>query len=71
LLYVVKLLGNQRDFDFPLIPAAIVGAVIYIGMCLILSGIAKLAEHWVNRSPKVIEAKKQLSTAGGADLPKP
>jgi hypothetical protein len=32
-------------------------------MCLILSGIAKLAEHWVNRSPKVIEAKKTIAQA--------
>ncbi|WP_291279616.1 amino acid ABC transporter permease [Galactobacter sp.] len=71
LLAVVKLLGNQSRFDFPLIPAAIVGAVIYIGMCLILSGIAKYAEYRINRSPSVAKAKAKLDTAGGAALPKP
>jgi glutamate transport system permease protein len=65
LLYVIKLIGNQREFDFPLIPAAIVGAVMYIGVCLILSGVAKYAEYRVNRSPKVIEAKKAVVTETG------
>lgn len=60
LLYAVKLIGNQSRFDFPLIPAAVVGAVIYIGMCLILSGIAKYAEHRINKSPKVVKAKEMI-----------
>lgn len=53
LLYYVKYLGSQVDFGSPLIPAAIVGALIYVGMCLILSGIAKLVEHRINKSPKI------------------
>ena len=69
LLYYVKYLGSQVDFDSPIIPAAIVGAVIYIGMCLILSGIAKFAEHRINRSPKVAKAKKTLEEETEGVLP--
>lgn len=64
LLYAVKLLGNQSRFDFPLIPAAITGAVIYIGMCLLLSGVARYAEYRINKSPKVIKAKETLAGNG-------
>lgn len=64
LLYAVKLIGGQRDFDNPLIPAALVGAVIYIGICLVLSGIAKFAEYRINRSPKVAKAKAVVVNPG-------
>lgn len=60
LLYAIKLIGNQSRFDFPLIPAAIFGAVLYIGLCLLLSGAAKYAEHRINRAPKTIEARKKI-----------
>lgn len=62
LLYYVKYLGSQVDFGSPTIPAAMVGAVIYIGMCLILSGIARLVEHRINKSPKIA---KPAATADG------
>ncbi|MGO2632439.1 MAG: amino acid ABC transporter permease [Galactobacter sp.] len=71
LLAVVKLLGNQSRFDFPLIPAAIVGAAIYIGMCLFLSGLAKYAEYRINRSPKIAKAKQNLAESIDPALPKP
>jgi len=71
LLYAVKLLGNQTRFDFPLIPAAIVGAVIYIGMCLLLSGVAKFAEHRINRSPKTVKAREAMKDAAETGLPTP
>lgn len=68
LLYYVKYLGSQADFSNPIIPAAIVGAVIYIGMCLVLSGVAKYAEHRINKSPTVAKtqkaAGKELTEAG-------
>ncbi|OMH28994.1 amino acid ABC transporter permease [Tersicoccus phoenicis] len=44
ILYYAKYLGGQAQLGFPIIPSAIVAAVLYIGMCLILSGIAKLLE---------------------------
>jgi len=44
LLYYARYLGNQPSLDSPIIPAAIVVGAIYIGICLILSGIAKWVE---------------------------
>lgn len=44
ILYYAKYLGGQAQLGFPIIPSAIVAAVLYIGMCLVLSGIAKLLE---------------------------
>ena len=37
-------LGNQSSLDSPIIPAAIVIGAIYIGICLLLSGLAKWIE---------------------------
>lgn len=69
LLYAIKLIGNQSRFDFPLIPAAIAGAVIYIGMCLLLSGAAKLTERRINRSPKTVTARKKMAAVTADNLP--
>lgn len=44
LLYYAKYLGNQPSLDSPIIPAAIVIGTIYIGICLLLSGLAKWVE---------------------------
>lgn len=44
LLYTAKFLSSQQAFDFAVIPVTIVVSVIYIGLCLILSGVAKLVE---------------------------
>jgi glutamate transport system permease protein len=70
LLYYVKYLGTQVQFGSPIIPAAMVGAVIYIGMCLILSGLAKYAEHKINKSPKVAKSKAVMDAedAGAAPI---
>lgn len=54
LLYFAKLLGGQLQFGLPYIPVAIVVSGIYIGICLLLSGIAKWVEIRINRSPKVV-----------------
>lgn len=61
LLYFAKLMGTQVNYGSPMIPAAIVAAVIYIGMCLILSGLAKFAEHRINKEPKVVKAKEVIA----------
>ncbi|GGD00760.1 amino acid ABC transporter permease [Tersicoccus solisilvae] len=50
ILFYAKYLGSQGQLGSPIIPAAIVAAVLYIGMCLILSGVAKLLEWRLNRS---------------------
>ncbi|MBF4463597.1 MULTISPECIES: amino acid ABC transporter permease [unclassified Rathayibacter] len=44
LLYYAKYLGNQSSLDSPIIPAALVIGAIYIGICLLLSGLAKWIE---------------------------
>ncbi len=45
LLYYARYLGGQSSLDNPWIPAMIVVATIYIGLCLILSGVAELTER--------------------------
>ena len=62
LLYQVKLVGNQISFGYPLIPAAFVGAVIYIGLCLILSGVARYAEYRINKQPGTKKARAKMES---------
>jgi glutamate transport system permease protein len=45
LLFTTRTLGSQGQFDFPIIPVAIVIAVIYISMCLLLSWLATVLER--------------------------
>lgn len=52
LLYYARYLGGQASLDNPVIPAMIVVAVIYIGLCLILSFIAGVVEKRMRRSSK-------------------
>jgi glutamate transport system permease protein len=44
LLYLAKFYGTQVTYGSPIIPSTIVVATIYISLCLILAGIAKLIE---------------------------
>ena len=60
LLYQVKLVGNQISFGYPLIPAAMVGVVMYIGLCLILSGVARYAEYRINKQPGTKKARAKM-----------
>lgn len=53
LLYYARYLGGQASLDNPVIPAMMVVAVIYIGLCLLLSLCATLVEKRMRRSPKV------------------
>lgn len=52
LLYLGKLFGSSASYDNPIIPAAIVTGSIYIGLCLILAGVAKWVEVQLRRSPR-------------------
>jgi glutamate transport system permease protein len=45
LLYQGRYIGSQIQLDSPIIPVAMVIAVIYIGMCLLLSGFATYLER--------------------------
>lgn len=62
LLYQVKLIGNQISYGYPLIPAAIVGAVMYIGLCLILSSVARYAEYRINKQPGTKKARAKMES---------
>lgn len=49
LLFATRTLGSQGQFDFPIIPVAIVVASIYIAMCLLLSWFAGYLERRTRR----------------------
>jgi glutamate transport system permease protein len=49
LLFVGRQLGSQLQLDAPIIPVAIVIAIIYITMCILLSLVATRAELWSRR----------------------
>ena len=42
--------------------AAIVGAVMYIGLCLILSGVARYAEYRINKQPGTKKARAKMES---------
>lgn len=52
LLAYAKLLSTQSTLGSPIIPATIVVGAVYIGLCLILSGLATLVEKRMRQSPK-------------------
>lgn len=52
LLYLAKFYGSSFTYGAPIIPATIVMGSIYIGLCLVLSGIAKLVERRLRRGGK-------------------
>ncbi|WP_344411963.1 amino acid ABC transporter permease, partial [Pseudonocardia ailaonensis] len=52
LLYQARFLGSQGQLGAPILQVAMVIAVIYIAMCLILSGLSKLLEKRLRRSPR-------------------
>jgi glutamate transport system permease protein len=56
LLSFAKLIGSQGTYNRPLLQAALVAALIYIGLCLLLSGVAKWAELRLRRSPRQVAA---------------
>ncbi|RAN79155.1 amino acid ABC transporter permease [Bacillus sp. SRB_336] len=56
-LYYANFLGSQGQYGSPVVPALMVAAVIYVGLCLILSGIAKLVESRMSSRVKVVRTK--------------
>lgn len=61
LLSFAKLIGSQGTYNRPLLQAAIVAAAIYIGLCLLLSGIAKWFEIRLRKSPRVLAAAEAIA----------
>jgi glutamate transport system permease protein len=59
LLFTTRTLGSQGQFDFPIIPVAIVVAVIYIGMCLLLSRFANYLDRRTRRRPGAGPTKRR------------
>ncbi|WBP93352.1 amino acid ABC transporter permease [Mycolicibacterium neoaurum] len=52
LLYQARYLGSQGQLGAPIIQVGMVVAAIYISMCLLLSGLAKLLERRLNTTAK-------------------
>jgi glutamate transport system permease protein len=54
LLYYFRFVGSQGQFHRPIVPAAIILAILYIGLCLLLSALARYLEKRNRRSKKHI-----------------
>jgi glutamate transport system permease protein len=67
LLYQARFLGNQGQLGGPILQVAMVIAVIYISMCLLLSSLANWLEKRTRRSPQAAAApvSPALPDAGG------
>ncbi|MFD5084816.1 amino acid ABC transporter permease [Kitasatospora sp. NPDC058201] len=52
-LHAGKLIATNLDYDLPFIPVVMVIAPVYIGMCLLLSWLARWIEQRSRRSPRV------------------
>ncbi len=63
LLYYAKFIGTQTQFDTPIIPASMVIGSIYVGLCLLVAGLAKVTERRLSSTPGV----KQDPVEGWAD----
>ncbi|MFJ6654421.1 amino acid ABC transporter permease [Microbacterium sp. NPDC091313] len=61
LLYFSRLIGQQAQYDRPILQAGLVAAVIYITLCLILSGVAKWLEIRMRKSPRVSGARPAVA----------
>lgn len=71
LLYYARYLGGQSGLDNPVIPAMIVVAVIYIGLCLLLSFSATIAEKRMRssaRTPRVAGAHHPVGETTDTEL---
>jgi glutamate transport system permease protein len=73
LLYQARALGSQGQLGSPILQVALVIAVIYIAMCLLLSAFANYLERRTRRSskvkggPVVVVGDPELTAAGAPD----
>ncbi|WP_125609667.1 amino acid ABC transporter permease [Specibacter cremeus] len=61
ILFQATYFGSQVQYGSPVVPALMVAGVIYVGLCLILAGVAKWLERRLNRSTRVAKAKTALA----------
>jgi len=64
ILFQAKYFGSQAQYGSPIVPAAIVAGVIYIGLCLILAGVAKYVEKKLSHSKKLAAPVAPAAPAG-------
>ncbi|MEV6288458.1 amino acid ABC transporter permease [Kribbella sp. NPDC051770] len=62
LLYVAKQMGGRLEFGFPYIPTYFVVAVVYIGLCSLLSLLARYLEGRSRRRSKITGAPPPIDT---------
>ncbi|MEO8223122.1 MAG: amino acid ABC transporter permease [Specibacter sp.] len=60
ILYYANFLGSQGQYGSPVVPALMVAAVVYVGLCLILSGLAKFTESKMSSRVKAVKIKAGL-----------
>lgn len=63
LLYQARFLGSQTQLGAPIMQVAIVIAVIYIGLCLLLTGLSRLVERRLTRGPRATTTADPQRTA--------
>lgn len=64
LLLLAKQLGSATSLGRPIVQITMIVALIYIGMCLLLSLLAKVVEQRVHRSPKLQGAVPAVRAEG-------
>jgi len=69
LLYVAKQMGGRQEFGFPFIPTYIVVAVVYIGLCSLLSLLARRLEAWSRRQRKGAPPPSAAEAATSIEAP--
>jgi len=67
LLYLAKFYGSQVDYGAPIIPSTIIFGSIYIGLCLILAGVAKWVEVRTKRSKRLPQDPDAADAIGAAE----
>lgn len=68
LLYYAKYLGSNFAYGSPIIPATIVMGAVYIALCLILSGAAKLVERRLRRGGGRVLPADTLTQGAAANI---
>lgn len=57
ILYYANFLGSQGQYGSPVVPALMIAALLYVGLCLILSGVARFTESRMSSRVKVVKTK--------------
>ena len=63
LLYQARFLGSQNQLGAPILQVAVVIAIIYIGLCMLLSWVSRLVEKRLTRGPRATTTADADQTA--------